>query len=271
MLAKNNGKAGEAPLRGEPTPSENPLWNASEAEEGHEPAAAAFRYRSFKLGPSTTLVARTVVHAVSRKSKVAVPPKEAALTGVTERPAYLSCFTLLEYDPKSSGTTPWSQIIESQRGNVIATEIKNNAFKLGKAAASALLAGADFVKLGFVSRVARSDPDNHQLLGMTSVPPAQFAQQLGMSVGNAWGILKWFIELVRKHARNLQEDTPEEEYQAKFVLLRDPNKPAVHLYNVPPETFTGGPEEAGDSEEDGEGAGWTHEDEEGAAERPAAA
>ena len=38
-----------------------------------------------------------------------------------------------------------------------------------------------------------------------------------------WGILRWLVELVRKHAKNLQEDTPDEEYCAKFVLLRDPN------------------------------------------------
>lgn len=261
VLCKSNGKAGEAPLKGEPKTAENPLWDPAEAEEGHEPASLAFRYRSFKLGPGTTVVARTVVHAVSRRNKVTLLPKEAAALGVTERPAYLSCFTLLEYDPKASNTTPWTQIIESQRGNVIATEIKNNAFKLGKAAASAMLAGADFIKLGFLSRPTKSDPDTHAILGISSVPPSQFAQQLGMSTSNAWGILKWFVELVRKHAKNLQEDTPDEEYTAKFVLLRDPNKGAVHLYNVPPETFEGGAEDgAGSDEEGGEGAGWAQDE-----------
>jgi translation initiation factor 3 subunit D len=206
-------------------------------------------------------VARTVVHAVSRKGKIALTPKEQAAAGggITERPAYLSLLSLLEYDPKVAGTTPWSQIIESQRGNVIATEIKNNAFKLGKTAACAMLAGADLVKLGFVSRVTRSDPDSHVLLGLSSVPPSQLASQLGMSPANAWGVLRWFIDLVRKHAKNLQEDTPEEDYVAKFVLLRDPNKPSLHFYSVAPEFGEGGEGEgagAGEGEGEGEGAGW---------------
>ncbi len=42
----------------------------------------------------------------------------------------------------------WKQKLESQRGAVLAIELKNNANKLAKWTASALLAGADYIQLG---------------------------------------------------------------------------------------------------------------------------
>ena len=32
-------------------------------------------------------------------------------------------------------------------------------------------------------------------------------------------------------------DTPDDEYIAKFVLLREPNTPKLMLYSVPPDAF----------------------------------
>lgn len=58
----------------------------------------------------------------------------------------------------------------------------------------------------------------------------------------------------------MQEDTPDDEYMAKFLLLRDGNKPSLMLYSVPLDAFEradeggaagGGGGGAGDG-----GAGW---------------
>lgn len=46
----------------------------------------------------------------------------------------------------------WRQKLENQRGAVIATELKNNANKLAKWTVQSLLAGADQMKLGYVTR-----------------------------------------------------------------------------------------------------------------------
>jgi hypothetical protein len=53
-----------------------------------------------------------------------------------------------------------------------------------------------------------------------------------------------------------EEDQPEDEYIAKFVLMRDPNKPSMFLYNVAPDTFERDDEievVGGAAEEDGWG------------------
>lgn len=42
----------------------------------------------------------------------------------------------------------WRQRLESQRGAVFATELRNNSNKLSKWTAAALLSGVDMIKLG---------------------------------------------------------------------------------------------------------------------------
>lgn len=112
-----------------------------------------------------------------------------------------------------------------------------------------LLSGADSMKLAFVSRAARADPDNHVIVGTVSYAPPTFAAQQGLSDKNMWGILKWFVGLVRTHAVNLQEGAPDDEYVAKFVLAREPNAPKLSFYSVPADAFDA--PEAGDEGEEG--------------------
>lgn len=68
----------------------------------------------------------------------------------------------------------WRQKIENQRGAVLATELKNNANKLAKWTATALVAGVDTIKLGYVARAHPRDPRHHVILS-TQVPPAATA------------------------------------------------------------------------------------------------
>jgi len=44
----------------------------------------------------------------------------------------------------------WRAKLDSQRGAVLATELKNNSCKIAKWTASALLAGSDIIKFGCV-------------------------------------------------------------------------------------------------------------------------
>lgn len=59
----------------------------------------------------------------------------------------------------------WRQKLETQRGAVLANELKNNANKLAKWTAAAHISGTDMIKLGYVSRVTPKDNYNHAILG----------------------------------------------------------------------------------------------------------
>ena len=59
----------------------------------------------------------------------------------------------------------WRAKLENQRGAVLATELKNNANKLAKWTAAAVIAGADMIRVGYVSRAHARDNMNHTILG----------------------------------------------------------------------------------------------------------
>lgn len=56
--------------------------------------------------------------------------------------------TLNEWDSRVSGGVEWRQKLDSQRGAVLANELKCNASKLAKWTCQALLAGSDQIKFG---------------------------------------------------------------------------------------------------------------------------
>lgn len=113
----------------------------------------------------------------------------------------------------------------TQRGAILANELKNNSCKLARWTAQALLGGIDEMKLGYVSRVNTKDPYSHVVLGTQSYNPHTFANQIALNQNNMWGVVKMLAELML------------EQPEGKYVLMKDPNKPVVRLYSVPQDTF----------------------------------
>ena len=74
------------------------------------------------------------------------------------------------------------------------------------------------------------------MLGVLGYKPREFASQMNLNLNNGWAIVRTFVDMVMKEA----------ETDGKYVLVKDPNKPTIRLYNVPRDTF----EEDGDDMED---------------------
>ena len=108
---------------------------------------------------------------------------------------------------------------------MLGTEIKNNSCKLARWTVQSILANADLMKFGFVTRVAPNNPFEHVVIGAQSYKPKDFAAQINLQQVNIWGIIKMFCELL------IAKD------DGKYVLIKDPNKSTVRLYSVPPSTF----------------------------------
>ncbi|KAJ7542467.1 hypothetical protein O6H91_10G107900 [Diphasiastrum complanatum] len=185
-------------------PEPNPF-----ASEGEEVASVAYKYRRWKLDDEIFLVCRCEVHSV---------------LDAKGQTSFLTLNALNEFDPKLSGVD-WRQKLETQRGAVLATELKNNANKLAKWTAQALLSSADVMKLGYVSRVHPRDHFNHVILSVQGYKPKEFAAQINLSFNNMWGIVKSVVDVCLKLA------------EGKYVLVKDPSKPQVRLYEVPVDAF----------------------------------
>jgi len=199
-------------------PEHNPFQGSLSAEEV---ASVGYRYRKWDLGGGNELICRCEIDAVDIKQ------------GQEE---YYTVKALNEYDPKVTGVD-WRQKLDSQRGAVLATELKNNSCKLARWTAQALLAGTQEIKLGYISRASAKDAKAHQILGVQTYKIAEFANQINLNENNMWAILKHIIGV----CMDLED--------GMYVLLKDPNKPLVRLYYVPPDAFAEGKEDEMEDEE----------------------
>lgn len=83
-----------------------------------------------------------------------------------------------------------------------------------------------------MSRAQVRDSSKHVILGTQQYKPNEFATQINLNMDNAWGILRCIVDIVMK-----QKD-------GKYLIMKDPNKPMIRLYDIPDNTF----ESDGDSE-----------------------
>src|SRR5882757_4524586 len=95
----------------------------------------------------------------------------------------------------------------------------------------------------FVSRANPKTNDKHVILGVVGWKPKDFANQMNLSLSNGWGIVRTIADMCLKG----------EEEDAKFVLVKDPNKNILRLYEVPTGSFEEEAEEPVEEEEEGEG------------------
>ncbi|KAF3358099.1 hypothetical protein VdG1_02876 [Verticillium dahliae VDG1] len=216
-------------------PNSNPFYNAS--EDTDPPASKAYKYRRFDLSTSDEepvhLIVRTEVDAVQKN----------AISGEDQ---YLTVKALNEFDSKaqgSGGALDWRQKLVSQRGAVVATEMKNNSCKLARWTVQSILAKSDVMKLGFVSRVNPRSNDKHVILGVVGWKPRDFASQMNLSLSNGWGIVRTIADMIL--ARE----------EGKYILVKDPNKSMLRLYQIPSGSLD-------DEEEEEEGAAEEEEEEE---------
>jgi translation initiation factor 3 subunit D len=152
----------------------------------------------------------------------------------------MTTYALNEWDSRFSGGVNWRQKIDTQRGAVLATELKNNSCKVAKWTAQSLLSGASQMKIGYVSRISSNNAEDHTILATQFFKPKDLALQINLSITNVWGIIKMICELLLNKP------------DGKYVILKDPNKAIIRIYSTPLSTFE---DEEEEEEEGGEAEG----------------
>uniref|UniRef100_A0A665TG67 Eukaryotic translation initiation factor 3 subunit 7 n=1 Tax=Echeneis naucrates TaxID=173247 RepID=A0A665TG67_ECHNA len=205
-------------------PNSNPF--VEEDMDKSEVASVAYRYRHWKLGDDIDLIVRC--------------EHDGVMTGANGEVSFVNIKTLNEWDSRYCNGVDWRQKLDSQRGAVLATELKNNSYKLARWTCCAMLAGSEYLKLGYVSRYHVKDSARHVILGTQQFKPNEFASQINLSMENAWGILRCVIDICRK----LDE--------GKYLILKDPNKQVIRVYSLPDGTFSSDEEEEEEEDEEDE-------------------
>lgn len=123
----------------------NPFATEDTADEL---ASCGYRYRQFDLSNADAENEEDKIFLIVRTEV------DAAVKLGSQKPTLMTVRALNEFDPNAQGaggSLPWKKSLDSQRGAVVASEMKNNAAKLARWAVQALLAGAEQLKLGWVS------------------------------------------------------------------------------------------------------------------------
>jgi translation initiation factor 3 subunit D len=76
-----------------------------------------------------------------------------------------------------------------------------------------------------VSRANPKTNDKHVVLGVVGWKPRDFANQMNLSLSNGWGVVRTIADMCLKRE------------EGKFVLVKDPNKSILRLYEVPAGSF----------------------------------
>lgn len=138
----------------------NPFYGPDETEPL---ASCGYRYRVFDLGITE-----------DEDIKICVRTEVDAYTPGTGNPrdgqGLVTIRALNEFDPRAQGAggaPDWRTKLDSQRGAVVATEMKNNSCKLAKWTVQSVLAGAEVMKIGCVPHY-HSHPSTFSILMIAS-------------------------------------------------------------------------------------------------------
>jgi len=208
--------------------------NPFEEESEGWAASGAYRYRKITIPGDRKDASEFNQNPVTIAVRTEVNCKMPSQPGEAEQ--YCSVKALNEFDPKIGHN--WRKLLETQRGAIMATELKNNAFKIGRWVAQAVLAGADVMKIGYASRNQPQDPWNHTVLSVQTYITEKIAEQIGIHRHNVYGVLRNIINLVMSWD------------DGKYLFIKDPMKQMLRIYEVPWETF--GEEDEGEEDEEEE-------------------
>lgn len=199
----------------------------TEAEQ--VPAAVAYHYRQFDLAGDVKLIVRCEIEAYGTPSLAAA----AAAASASKEPPLITIKALNEYDPHE---TEWRSKIETQRGAILATELKNNNNKIARWTAQSLVAGTSQIILGFITRLTPHQNQRHALVGMQAYSPEDLSFQINLVPSNMWGIVEHVVDVLSE-----QDD-------GKYLIFRDPNENMVRTYALPANAFDDGDDAAADDD-----------------------
>ncbi len=195
----------------------NPFFDP-EDDDGSSPCCTTYVYRKAYIPATATTIGRDLNFIMRGEI--------GAQSSTAENAEKLSIRTLTEFDAK---LTNWKDSFERNRETaVFATEMKNNSCKIARWLASCVVSSCDKLKVAFVTRRNDDDPWNHYLLSVQTHSVSDLMSQMGMSPQSMWSSVISLVE---------QIISIEDETVGRYLIVKDPAKPALNLYAIPWDEF----------------------------------
>lgn len=140
-----------------------------------------------------------------------------------------------QYCPRTSKSQDWKRELASKGRQVALNEYAKNNSKVARWGASAVLAGAKNIQLGWVARQNTSKSTAHDILKTETLPLRAYATTVGLKPKNMWAVLLLIVNKIRSMD------------EGRYVLMKDPNQQKIRFYRVNADEFEN--EDEGDEEE----------------------
>merc|ERR1719204_815607 len=131
---------------------------------------------------------------------------------------------LNQYCHKTAKSQDWKKDLIIKGRTIALTEYSRNKAKLARWVASAVLAGASEIKLGWVVRQNVSEKA-HDILKTETIPIKTFAKSVNVTPQNMWAVLARIVSEIRK-----QEE-------GRYIMMKDPNKQTIRMYRIRQDEF----------------------------------
>ncbi|CAI2363188.1 unnamed protein product [Moneuplotes crassus] len=209
---------------------------SQEDEDQQDLPLHGYTYMKWPFGENRTLITRGQLH--SFESISAGGDSEAKIK-------YTNIYAMNQW---KFNKAEWKKV-DVDKTAVLGGELTDNSNRVSKWALQSLFAGADNMKIMFVKRQKLSNASKHQILGTSTLSVNKFMNFISFKYEEAWSNVKYIVDYF------------EEKENGEYLLLRDPMKNLIKVFDVSQNDGEGEDDEEGEDADEGEGDENTGDDE----------
>lgn len=173
-----------------------------EDEDQQDIPLHGYTYMKWPFGEGRTLLTRSQVHSYVPKSQDEIE--------------YTNIYALNQWKYVKGA---WKEI-DSDKTAILSQELTDNANRVSKWAIQSMLAGADSMKIAFVSRQKPTNNKRHAIMGTNTMTTKNFIDLIGFKPENAWNNVKFIVDLFEN-----KED-------GEYILIKDPLKNCLKVFST---------------------------------------
>lgn len=174
-----------------------------------------YTYMKWPFGKNRTLITRGQMHSYESISTGA---------GTEDQIKYTNIYAMNQW---KFNKPEWKKV-DADKTAILGGELTDNSNRVSKWALQSLFAGVDNMKIMFVTRQKLSSNLKHQIVGASTLSVNKFMNLISFKYDEAWSNVKFIV------------DHFEEKEDGEYLLVRDPLKNLIKIFNI-------------SQEEDGEG------------------
>lgn len=184
-----------------------------EDEEQQDLPLHGYTYMKWPFGKGRTLFTRGQLHSYEDYGMAPTVNEE----GKEERSIkYTNIYAMNQWKFTKEG---WSNI-DIDKTAILSQELTDNTNRVSKWALQSMLAGADNMKITFVTRQKIMNNQKHQILGTSTISTQKFIDLISYKLDECWSNVKYIVDFFEK-----QED-------GEYLIIRDPIKGSLKVYKV---------------------------------------